>query len=449
MQSAPLEIIHEVIKYLATPMVVIESSPSFPWYLGQICATWRNAFVGAPWMWNRMEIEVLPFTSRQGVLQLVELCIERSGNHPLCLYVSQPYTEGVCAPANKVNEQILAALVAESSRWHSVELDYSLMEFFHRNSTTSFPLLRSLRLHHDDYVMKHEELSDLFMNSPQLTELQLDSIPELNFDWSLLTTLCLDGSDLGDVRRILRQLHSLVRLVIGAPFVAPDANANFPEPEAVIVLPRLRVLRLYGEMMRYLEAPALEELHVTTPADVIVPFLQRSSHNSTLRKLIIDSFSVTLTRQILELVPEITHLCIHVAQGPATDVARLLLARQELLRDQGMVLVPNLQLLVISYYWYNEQMDGLMTDLSVVANTRSMGRAPSVKKLRELSLPWQPIRLLASISSSRLMYCCEQNDIKLSTFGHVPDHRWCTTGRDCVFELCDNNFVMRALHNKV
>ena len=99
---------------------------------------------------------------------------------------------------------------------------------------------------------------NLFLNS-----LQLEFITDLDLNLSLLTALYLNSSDLGKITiSILRRRHNVERLVIGAS--TPFANANLPEPEAEIVLPRLRVLMISGDILEYLVAPTLEELHNPT-----------------------------------------------------------------------------------------------------------------------------------------------------------------------------------------
>ena len=48
MESLPTDIVHEIFKHLAIP-IPVNLPRLFPWCLGQVCTTWRKAFVSAPW----------------------------------------------------------------------------------------------------------------------------------------------------------------------------------------------------------------------------------------------------------------------------------------------------------------------------------------------------------------------------------------------------------------
>ena len=110
----------------------------FPWYLGQICSSWREVFISYPEFWNNLVIHLQShrdknFCTTIGVdanfnraLAILNTCLPRSRNCPLSFQFIL-YSDELCyGPENSKSRcslQILELLVGESTRWRDAHIE--------------------------------------------------------------------------------------------------------------------------------------------------------------------------------------------------------------------------------------------------------------------------------------------------------------------------------------
>jgi hypothetical protein len=120
----------------------------FPWYLGQICSSWREVFISYPAFWNyfiiQLEFESVSFTDLDRALAILHACLPRSRNSPfsfqLVLYPYKLYYR-------MRGEQILELLVGQSTRWHDAHIDlYELELPVLYTVKDKLPMLHSMRV---------------------------------------------------------------------------------------------------------------------------------------------------------------------------------------------------------------------------------------------------------------------------------------------------------------
>ena len=118
------ELIYEILTYCISEAILSVDTPgTFPWYLGHICRSWRSVFISSPRFWDRFSFKFQARGSAdtsqvERALALVQLCIERTKDHPFSFsFKVMIYTIAV-RPSLYAN-QILEALVAHADRWHA------------------------------------------------------------------------------------------------------------------------------------------------------------------------------------------------------------------------------------------------------------------------------------------------------------------------------------------
>ncbi|KIL57553.1 hypothetical protein M378DRAFT_171619, partial [Amanita muscaria Koide BX008] len=169
-----LEIIFEIFgHFLPGLKVSITKHHQFPWSLGQVCMTWRNAFLTFPQLWRM-----------------------RSGNHTISfrftawLSLQCPCLSPSPSPETLCCGQILDRLVEQSTRWRDA---YFLMDICEAETLyrvkNRLPMLRSLQCRFVRYgtQVDMQDLNDMLVDAPRLTRISLDENIKWNIDWSSMT----------------------------------------------------------------------------------------------------------------------------------------------------------------------------------------------------------------------------------------------------------------------
>jgi hypothetical protein len=92
------ELIYEILTWCLSGVTLSTDDPRlFPWYLGHVCRSWRSVFVSSPRFWDRFSLLSYridtgrSITRIQRALALVELCIERTKDHPFSFYLCDTF----------------------------------------------------------------------------------------------------------------------------------------------------------------------------------------------------------------------------------------------------------------------------------------------------------------------------------------------------------------------
>ncbi|KAM6501416.1 hypothetical protein JOM56_004430 [Amanita muscaria] len=447
MQHVPAEIINEIFKHLIIDILVALNPREFPWYVGQICASWRAEFTSTAWIWRKFTIaDARPITEHglEKAARLVKLCIQRSRNEPIS------FTFLFCGKYLRPKErqyvnQMLSDLIIESQRWEVVDVEaelLSLKTFCLPNLSNHFPLLRSMALRIHGIHWDEPKCWESFLCAHSLTRVELDELPRYDFDWSRLTVLTLQHeTGVPDILRVMRRLRCIERLKYSSLGTAEDG---------MIALPTLKVLSCPGDVLRHLRAPALEELRIVSflmdirPSllpDGAISFLRTSS--GSLTKLIlgqgccIDSDA----KRILQELPNVTKLCLD-ADLDLSDILPYNL-------EKRLQILPKLELLIADGYSYRSrigwrQRDAVLTLWATVASRTSnpdLFEWPyRAGKLRELRMIRQ-IGYDEYHDTTTLSHLCEERKVKYMAFeqSQKAGHIWCSEAENCAFDLCNHN----------
>ncbi|KAM6492564.1 hypothetical protein JOM56_012288 [Amanita muscaria] len=270
-----LEIIFEIFgHFLPGLKVSITEHHQFPWYLGQVCMTWRNAFLTFPQLWSTLDIDLAKqhpdHTTLEHNLAMVEECLLRSGNHTIsfrftlwqsfqCRGLSpSPSPEALCCG------QILDRLVEQSNRWRDAYFTLHICKAETHRVKIRLPMLRSLqcRFVRYDTEVDMQDFNNLLVDAPRLTRIFLDESIKWNIDWSSMTAIHFQSPPkVTYLLSCLKQAHRLEELVIRDRFAYGSFSPNTISP---ITLPYLKVLEVCVTGLLLFETPALEELHTTS-----------------------------------------------------------------------------------------------------------------------------------------------------------------------------------------
>ncbi|KAK0237051.1 hypothetical protein EDD85DRAFT_835925 [Armillaria nabsnona] len=93
-----------------------------PWYLGQVCSSWRNVIETlCPELWSTMTVKI-PFSYPKAPLiadavEILGIVLERSRNHPLNFYF-----DGTEVGEAQAMKRCFDVMVSHSKRWRAVEM---------------------------------------------------------------------------------------------------------------------------------------------------------------------------------------------------------------------------------------------------------------------------------------------------------------------------------------
>ena len=316
------ELIYEILTYCLSGVTLSAGAPGlFPWYLGHICRSWRSVFISSSRFWDRFtfeasgRMELATISRLERALALVELCIERTKDHPFSFKFSG-VTDTKTA-LSLYSFQILENLVAHADRWHAVCIIADADGL--RKSLTKAKR-RFGQLHSIQISTVGGTSSDVFQHAPNLTRVYVTNYYQLL--WSNLTVLHikLEPHTAHTFFASLDKMTYLEELVIGGYHNVTNASP--------IELPRLKILSAdHFFSFSTIRTPALETLYLAGPlirgianAETL---LRGVTHLKTL-SLDVHNFEVA---RIIDCTPELDHLIL------SCNFTTLLEALQSLLQS--------------------------------------------------------------------------------------------------------------------
>ncbi|KAF7335673.1 F-box domain-containing protein [Mycena venus] len=220
-----------------------------PWYLGQICRSWRLSALAYPNLWTSI---IIPPSSIP--CSMVKAQLHRSANAPLKVYWA------VNENGRTIDPQLADIIAAQCSRWAFLRLD-----IFRSSDVLNWLLpvsgrltsLKRLEVLH----APGEVIPDFLSSAPSLSEVVLTDwqfgfySPKIRIPWGQITHYrgAYEGSS---QLAILKAAPNLLQCSISFE------HFDDVDPSSIIVLPHLR--RLCMEMPQFLvhiSAPSLEELY--------------------------------------------------------------------------------------------------------------------------------------------------------------------------------------------
>ena len=266
-QSTPPEVIFEIFKPFATRLDVRSSGRThqFPWYLGQICSTWRSVFLSMHCeFWS--EFCLSPDSALQRDTQVTQememrctaiakLFLEYGRGRPFSFEIHQG------APSSR----LLDIFMRESERWLDVQCTMYTSKIRSLSAIKNrIPLLRTLVLFpiglNPHKWNAASGCQDVFKNAPRLTRLRTYCLSKWEFNWSSFTVFELTFAMPGDyLFHVLSEMKNLEKLFL-------DQTTWWQsDPHRMITFPCLKVLANTGYMCLVLlaiEAPKLQELYI-------------------------------------------------------------------------------------------------------------------------------------------------------------------------------------------
>ena len=428
-QTLPSEVIHEIYGYFATPMYLWlykpNNFPEFPWYLGQICASWRAIFNSmSSNFWNKLDIhlERQPCTAVVGqyfeipklslrydlMLLMLRHFLDRTRGQPFSFRIKAAH---ILDREEPIIVRLLELLVAESPRWREA--------YFNALKASYIPILYQVKHHLP--LLKTLELDlhtcegvpaytyDLFEDAPHLKCVDLGHLADWQVNWAALTILKIGDFFTSDnLLSILGQAERLENLAI---YQSLDETSALDQ---MISLPNLKVLTTIGfRLLSVLHTPSLEELYIedfdelSMSYTIVISFLNRSS--CRLSRLGMGGCSAASLMDILQHTPDLVHLNLDNGDDMVMSFGHLTFHRQ---RDTSP-LAHHLRSLTI--------MDASLSDMEIMelaalVTSRTKGAkassgATTVEKLQTLSILTSeaPVRYnqRAAVESLRKQ-CAEQ-----------------------------------------
>ena len=300
------ELIYEILTYCLSGVTLSACAPGlFPWYLGHICQSWRSVFTSSPRFWDRFTFEasgrmkMATISRLERALALVELCIERTKDHPFSFKFSG-VTDTKTAQS-LYSFQILENLVAHADRWHAVCLIADADGL--RKSLTKAKR-RFGQLHSVQISTVGGTSSDVFQDAPNLTRVYVTNYYQLL--WSNITVLHIDlePHTARGFFANLGKMTYLEELVIRG--YLHDVGITSP-----IELPRLKILSAdYFYSLSLIKTPALEGLYLAGSLVRDIPSAETLLHGVThLKTLSLDVENFEVER-IIDCTPELDHLIL-------------------------------------------------------------------------------------------------------------------------------------------
>ncbi|KAJ6506231.1 hypothetical protein C8R47DRAFT_1315726 [Mycena vitilis] len=276
-----------------------------PWYLGQICSSWRRWAVAYPRLWDHITIPWSPPPS--GDCSIFENLLLRSANASLNVYWTN-----ACADGKVPETRLTNMAVAHCSRWGTLRLN--IWGHVQHALDWLLPvkgfLLSLTRLDVDGGVV----IPDFCSTAPSLRQVYLADCnftslsPSVQIPWDHITHY--RGQYREDLQLdILRAAPNLVQCSI-------TYRGRSADPLTPVLLPRLH--RMYIRKPRFLDhliAPSLKELHCTfirqDDIPVLISFARRSG--CLLQKLVLTSCLTSLALDfigVLRGLPSLAYLLL-------------------------------------------------------------------------------------------------------------------------------------------
>ncbi|KAF8347378.1 hypothetical protein F5887DRAFT_1072375 [Amanita rubescens] len=424
----PLDVVREIFKIFSTPMAICKPKV-FPWFLGQICSGWRNAFLSmSEHFWGDLVIDLSPIknpfrfpssvTYYERALDILKICMDHSAGHPLSIYLFMD--SSYYAEEHIFVVDILEALIGQSMRWQKVHFHLQEVELQRLQRVKGhIPLLQSITLTriYDPYFSwtpvkpVNERFADSFSDSPSLTHLHISAITTWKFDWSSILVLKLlePLMDIENLLSILPQATRLEELELGR--VNDYSRPIHERIQNVVTLPSLKKTVFHGlYILDVLAAPNLVHLSLircgSSYGDIdasIVPFIRRSS--CLLEHLQLWNVEPAIVAKVLPLLHSLIRLQCH-----STDLEGLITSLNCDLPGNEPPRVPRLKSLEVSP---DELHQKLVAGLSAMVASRA--RNPKVDVLQELVVSTDGSH--TDVDLTALQMKCEEQGVNLTVSG--------------------------------
>ncbi|KAJ7648241.1 hypothetical protein DFH06DRAFT_574159 [Mycena polygramma] len=302
-RRVPAELICEIFLAASTSE---DGMTKPPWYLGQICRSWRNYAVSYPALW--VSLTVGPSVGL--TLWRLKEQLLRSANAPLDIHWQ-------CADDHP---RLMDVLLPHSSRWRNLRFEDCGLEDFDWLHSVEGCLDRLQRV--EVYSPAAEiEIPDVFLTARNLREVILthhsfSDSADIEIPWQQITHYHGTYSSARQLEILRAAARTLKECVIGF------TEEFDSEPSPIVTLPNLRRLSSqYVAVLPYLAAPILEELCLellTETLSPVGPFIRRSSCTLTRLALIechIDSELISL----LGALPTLTSLLLDLEEEYEID----------------------------------------------------------------------------------------------------------------------------------
>ncbi len=355
----PTELIAEIFTYCLEDV-----DNSLPLKLGAVCTAFRTIAWSTPHLWATVILNItIPWRiSTQAVL--LRDWLSRSGRLPLSIYL--------CSSQNvhyKFAQLILKVVTEFSDRWRRFDIRLPSSCYQHLPPFDQrLPMLRSLTLKTPDGQNRSHRFD--IGNSPQLNHINLKSVylRSIKFTWHTLTSLELEDFYIDESLEILRQAPNLVSLDIRQIRRGEDAHSMPTEP---IVMPALNSLTFVdkkatgpGKILDKVTTPSLRKFSFTADGITHAPYthllnlIKRSACSLEIVSLTRCSFPPTQLKQLLAMIPSLTHLHLdmlpstvyssHPELAPLTDEILQLCNPTFAFANKNPCLLPNLEGLTYS-----------------------------------------------------------------------------------------------------
>jgi len=267
--------------------------------------------------------EIATISQLERALALVQLCIERTKDHPFS-FSFKAMMYAMEAPQSLYAIQILETLVAHADRWRAA---YFIADPVGLESLTKgkgrFGQLHTLQICIPFGVSYHHIASDLFEDAPNLTRVYATDYHRLR--WSSVTVLHIQLAPRSAHRFFaeFEQMTSLEELAVRGLSLHHNL-ANVP-----VELPSLKTFSVdHYFPLSLIKAPSLERLYLANAllgADIqiVETFLRGVGHLSALSFDVVHNVDVAT---IIDCTPELDHLIL-AGQISSLDVLRSLASR--------------------------------------------------------------------------------------------------------------------------
>ncbi len=315
----PPEVVREIYGYIYAP-VRLHKLNDFPWYLGQICASWRLIFHSMTTsFWNQLDIDLSTMDKYRDpelmhhhydiMLLALRYFLDHTRGRPFSF---QFKTRQRCmAEEDEWIIRLFELLVAESIRWREINIRVNsfLLPILY-GAKHHMPLLSSAQLVQVPYPTNLQYIHDLFEDVPHLTCLELSPpFSDWRVNWASLRVLKLASSHQYD-----RQLLSVLGQAKCLEKLAVYAWLDLDGITRLINLPNLKVLSASSvsiELLPLLQTPSLQELYIQGfvwlgSRDGVISFLTR--HSCQLKCLGVVECSADFLTDILRCIPDLLHL---------------------------------------------------------------------------------------------------------------------------------------------
>ncbi|KAJ7983211.1 hypothetical protein DFH06DRAFT_717039 [Mycena polygramma] len=324
-----------------------------PWYLGQICRSWRRWALAYPRLWSHITVPSSPASFKD--YAAFEALLLRSFNAPMNVRWTA-LVDQYEGDKRSVDSGSASLALAHCRRWASLRLDLSIgpvadaLNWLHP-AKGCLPSLRTLDMvSHGNSV----RIPDVFSVAPSLCQVLLTDwqfsyySPDIPIPWDQITHYRGAYDDASQLN-ILRTAPNLVQCAIS--FETSDLDAITPDESHSVVLNLLQQLCIEKpHFLHHLTAPSLKELYGMHAREddiaALLPFVHRS--RCLLQKLVLSSpYSSSELTTVLRGLPSLTYLLIQ----PYTADAHTHLADQMVIADTPRDLCPNLSSLVYGIYY--------------------------------------------------------------------------------------------------